>query len=593
MDSLSFHIVRPMNRLTQKALLKHFNRHSEKLTSFNAKLIQRYALLDYVDHRAMLTLLTEKAQQPLTPASFAGLRQTLQAVQRFPRDFDEEKRRFESIFLQSVLNTPPDTLSSVEYSALWSLTTLLTAWEDVLRLSSTFPLQKTLPLQSEKEFRVVLDQMLVKAIPISSSSSSYSTMTTTTTTTRIIDEPPRGIQLLKELVGEDVALQRALDGIMQRNAQWTDREAAVSTFIGVVHALERWPQQQIPGVEVWRKLALRPTTFHDVDFHQLLRILVRVHSPAVPEYVRMSLDEAICSDLWRCYSELPNEPVAVFFEQEELLQKFTVTMRKRQPGNGESNVTNNSQDKVKDKDNINSSSSSGENNSDDSHKRNGTPEKELTVQLRETMRELHERTLEKQLRSDGPPLTLPVIINLFIGSVFLRAQGELTGAIISALKNTLISSSSSSVAKSNLTTLQAVIIATCLDRMQQQQESSSSSSSSSSEESTSYYQSSLSAQARKDADVIGTLLLSLLTYPYLQQHGSARCVSRLLCECPQWTRRNGLEETCFHLLREHAQDGFTKAQLQTILDNHTRGYISLPVDVKEIIVQRAAEVPSR
>ncbi|PWU98672.1 hypothetical protein C4B63_11g38 [Trypanosoma cruzi] len=424
MDSLSFRLVRPMNRLTQLALLKHFQCHPEQLTAFNAKLIQRYALLDYVDHRTMLDILTKMAKQPPTTASFIGLRQTLQAVQRFPLDLEADKRAFETELLNSVLATPADTLSSVEYGALWSFTTQTTAWEDVLRLSNTFPLQSTLPLQSEREFRIVLNQMLMSAIPVALTSPVSSSM----------DSQPRGVRLLKELVGQETALKRAFDGIVRSDACWTERESAVFTFVGVVHALGRWPSEHIPEEKAWKQLALHPTTSHDVDLHQLLRVLVRVYSPFVPEYVRESLDEAMSTDLWRCYSELPNAPVAVFFGLGEPRLRFPDDQKTEE----------------------------GHAMDRDEKTHEGLATTSQSRQMQEALRRLHERAVEKQLRSDGPPLGVSVLINLLISNTFLRVQGDLFHAIIAALKGALASPSS----LRSVTPLQAVIIAACLNQVQ-------------------------------------------------------------------------------------------------------------------------------
>ncbi|KEG05858.1 hypothetical protein DQ04_17821000 [Trypanosoma grayi] len=565
MDTLPFRLVRPMNQLTQLALLKHIGRQNERLTAFNAKLIQRFALLDYVDHRAMLALLTDRAQQPLLSLSFPGLRQTLQAVQRFPVDFAAEKLEFEAALLDSVFATPPDTLSSVEYGALWSLATQVTAWEDVLRLSSTFPLQSTLPLQSEKEFRVVLDQMLVAAIPMSSlvyycstaaagdggGGNSDATVST-----------PRGVRLLKELVGEEAALQRALDGIMQLGACWTERECAVSTFVGVVHALGKWPQECLPDAAAWRKLALRPTTFHDVDLHKLLRLLIRLHSPVVPEHVRESLKEALSADLWRCYAELPIEPVAVFFATEGLFKRTNDVGRTDGDSSGSCSSG--------------SSSTIAHNNGENATGAASAP------LLLEAMRRLHEHALEKQLRCDGPPLGLHVLISLLVSSAFLQVKGELLSAIIAALKDklaSLLSSSSSSVQP--LTPLQASIIATSLDRVQPHSSGAAASSTFS------------SGKGNEDADAIGKLIVPFLSHAYLSEHGCARCVAELLCGCPRWARQWGLEEGCIDVLRHHAQDGFTKAQLQQILSSDSRGLLVLPSDARDIVTQRATEVPSR
>lgn len=547
MDSLSFRLVRPMNRLTQVALLKHLSRGSENLTSFNAKLVQRYALLDYVDHRAMLALLTEKARRPLAPVAFASLRQILRAVQRFPLDFEVEKRGFETALLNSVFTTPPDTLSSAEYGALWSLTTQITEWNDVLRLSEAFPLQGTLPHQSEKEFRAVLNQMLVKAVPIASTSSLLSSAPIITTSSAGGELQPRGLRLLRELVGAEVALERALDGIVHRDACWTERESAVYTFVGVVHALGRWPSEHISGEEAWRGLGLRPTTFHDVDLYQLLRMLLRLQSPVVPDYVRASLDEAISTDLWRCYSELPNEPVAAFFGLGE--------SRPRCP--------------------VDEKAASGAGHSD-------TAEANVVLmgsgtQLRDTLRRFHERVVESQLRRDGPALSLAVLVNLLIGSAFLEAKGEIHQTILTALKCDLASSSSSR----RITSLQAAIIATCLDRIQQQSAESGASSMTP------------LLKEKSDVEEISKLLVPFLNYAHLKEHGCARSVAILLSDCPRWTKEWQLEEGCFNLLYEHAHDGFTKMQLQGILESDKNGSLSLPTNVKETTMQRAAEAPNR
>ncbi|EAN89284.1 hypothetical protein C3747_45g194 [Trypanosoma cruzi] len=538
MDSLSFRLVRPMNRLTQLALLKHFQCHPEQLTAFNAKLIQRYALLDYVDHRTMLEILTKMAKQPPTTASLIGLRQTLQAVQRFPLALEADKRAFETELLNSVLATPADTLSSVEYGALWSFTTQTTAWEDVLRLSNTFPLQSTLPLQSEREFRIVLNQMLMSAIPVALTSPVSSSM----------DSQPRGVRLLKELVGEETALKRAFDGIVHSDACWTERESAVFTFVGVVHALGRWPSEHIPEEKAWKQLALHPTTSHDVDLHQLLRVLVRVYSPLVPEYVRESLDEAMSTDLWRCYSELPNAPVAVFFGLGEPRLRFPDDQKTEE-------------EHAMDR---------------DEKTQEGLATTSQSRQMQEALRRLHERAVEKQLRSDGPPLGVSVLINLLISNTFLRVQGDLFHAIIAALKGALASPSS----LRSVTPLQAAIIAACLNQVQQML--------------TGTHASSLTVgDTGKDMEAIARLLLPLLSYKHMKDHGSARCVSMLLCDCPCWTREWGLEEGCLNLLREHAQDGFTRAQLQRILKCDSHGLLSLPVEVKGILEKQAAEVPER
>ncbi|RNF12668.1 hypothetical protein TraAM80_00212 [Trypanosoma rangeli] len=548
MDSLPFRLVRPMNRLTQLALMKHLRRNSELLTTFNAKLIQRYALLDYVDHRVMLEHLAEKAQRPPTPAVLLGLRQTLQAVQRFPLELEAEKRAFEAALLESVLATPADTLSSVEYVALWSFATQITAWNDVLRLSSTFPLQSTLSLQSEREFRAMLNQMLMSAVPVSSTPSASSSVSP------VDDSQPRGVQLLRELVGETTVLTRAFEGLAASDACWTEREFAVCTFVGVVHALGRWPSDRIPEAAAWKRLALHPTTFHDVDLHQLLRMLVRVYSPVVPEYVRESLAEAFSTDLWRCYSELPNAPVAVFFGLGELQLRFPTDAAADKPAGGSD--------------------------------AKATPEVATTNtahgQLQKTLRRLHESAVAKQFRKDGQPLSLVVLINLLVGNTFLQVHGDLVYAVIAALKNTLENTlSSTSPSQQSLTSLQAAIIAACLDKVQHTLTEPLAASDTQ------------ASNARKDVEVIARLLVPLVSYMHLRERGSARCVSMLLCDCPRWTREWGLEDGCLRLLREHAQDGFTRAQLQRIMDCDSRGLLSLSAEVKRSLEQQAAVLPRR
>ncbi|CBH09855.1 hypothetical protein, conserved [Trypanosoma brucei gambiense DAL972] len=555
MDTLAFRVVRPMNGLTEFALLKHFGRHYEHFTPFNSKLIQRYALLNYVDHRTMLELLTQKARRPLAPQSFGGLRQTLQAVQRFPLELNNEKKKFETVFLASVLETPMHSLSSAEYGALWSLATQVTEWKDVLALSDTFPMQSTLQHQSRSEFRALLDQMFT-TLPSTISPSNTPAVGETTSEKEWEREMSRPFRLLTELIGGECAVGRILDDIAQSVASWSDREAAVPTFVGVVHTLNRWPDGQIPDEKAWDQLILRVSTLQTSDLNQLLRLLTRVHSPIVPSYVRDSLNDALCADLWRCYLEQPNEPVAAFFESDELRMKRSPEYSAVVENDG-SDYSNNGGDHV-----------------DESV----APVAEPPLQQWEMLRRLHVCTLEKQLTKEGPELALPTLINLFISSAFLEVHSELLTAILSALKASLPSSSSGQ--SRYMTPLLASSLAVGLYRVEKIMEQPGS-------------DSSVASRVRKDVGAIERIILPLLQYESLRDYGCARCVMRLLCDCNHWCEERGLKEGCLKVLHDHAMDGFTKAHLEKLLGQSSSGLLELPEDVRDVISHCIADLPSR
>ncbi|KAG8347951.1 hypothetical protein ERJ75_001600600 [Trypanosoma vivax] len=555
MDTLTFRVVRPMNRLTQLALYKHFNRPSEQLSLFNSKLIQRYALLDYVDHRTMLMLLIDKAKQAHGSPSFSSLRQVLHAVHKFPYNFKEEKREFESALLASVLAAPSDALSSVEFGALWSLTTELTDWGDVLRLSRTFPMQSTLHHQSEDEFRIVLDQMVAATgfQPFSVASPASA-----------ITEPcgagelPRGARLLLDLVGGETAMRRAVDGIMKCGNCWMKQGSAVSTFLGIVHTLGTWPTDKIADKEAWQKLALQPSTLHNTDLSSLLRAIARVHSLIVPAYVREALMEALSADLWLCYSAQPNEPLAMSLKDSRLWDAYPALNSLSKEGK-DSPMTDASNDAAVGGD--------------------GTPEIRIPAAV-EAFRKLHVSTLEKQFESDGPPLTLNTLINVLLSSACLGEHGELMGAVLTALKDFLTSSTSSVASSRGLSPLQASVIAMSLDRIKEMASASAA-------------QSSSCIRSADDILAIEKLIVPVLRYTNMRERGSARCVIRLLCDCHRWTKQWGLEEECVKLLGEHVSDGFTRAQLQGLLEREATGLLQLPVDIKEAILRSSEELPSR
>ncbi|CCD12772.1 unnamed protein product [Trypanosoma congolense IL3000] len=208
------------------------------------------------------------------------------------------------------------------------------------------------------------------------------------------------------------------------------------------------------------------------------------------------------------------------------------------------------------------------------------------VHPREALRQLHKATLEKQLASDGPPLTLSALINLFVSSAFLDVGDDLMVAILSALNSTLLNlsprsaSSSSSAGPRCVTPLEASSVAVALARV----------------ESIVTQLGKTSTAASRMKEEMGSVeraLLPVLQPDALLARGSARCVMRLLCDCPSWTRRCGLEEGCLRALRDHAGDGFTRANLERLLRHNASNLLLLPADVKESVERCLVELPIR